>query len=221
MSQNRNEAKNTIAAFLTTVTDPAQRAALEAALNTATTPKAGGGGERGPTGHEQMLTLVREAGDEGLDARILFEKLGWAAYNINIAMRKVIQEEADRDKFVWLAFDGNDRTYTGAISGDTNCTYQHIVIVAEGADIPEGWTGFVPSQRRENGRWFNANKEERKALGLIPDEPATESATESKAKKDVPSNDEKAAQQTAERNAVEAETGTRPPLIDGRKRNKS
>ena len=220
MSKTRTDAKNTIAEFLANVSDPAQREALLAALGTATTAKAGTG-ERGPTGHEQMLALVREAGDEGLDARILFEKFGWGPYNINIAMRKVIQEEKNRENFVWLTLDGNDRTYTGPISGDENCSYQHVVIAGEGDNVPDGWSGFVPSQRRENDRWLNANKEERKALGLIPNEPAATTETD----KNVPTNDEKAATQTAKREAAAAEAGNaatdRPPLIDGRKRGKS
>ena len=220
---DRTQAKSQLEEYLKTVTDPAQRAALEAALAAATTPAKGGGGPRGPVAHEQMLTAVREAGDEGLDARVLFEMFGWGAYNINIAMRKVIQEQEDRSKFVWLAFDGEDRTYTGALTGK-ECTYQHIVIVGEGEEVPEGWEGFVPSPTRKSGnRWLNENEEERCARTGEPTE-AEKAAAEAAAKaaegQSTKDQDDKAEQQKQDRDATEAETGQRPGLVPGGRRNR-
>ena len=129
--------------FIATVKDPAQKSQLKKALVTLTAaaqPKS----RKTEAAHQAMLRLVEEAGEEGLDQRVLYYKYRWGDYRLNIEMRRLLQEESDRDKFVWLTLDGIDREYT--IDGmDETFTYQHIKIAGRGDEVPAGWTGKVPS----------------------------------------------------------------------------
>ena len=138
--------------FANTVTDPAQKMLLKKAIiDLAESAKSTRGNNKEPA-HQVMLRMVEEAGDDGLDARKLFVKFGWGSYKLNIEMRRLVQEQNDRSKFVWLRLDGTDREYEML---DEKGAYQHIVIAGRGDKVPVGWEDNVPSQEKNKstGHW--------------------------------------------------------------------
>ena len=138
--------------FANTVTDPAQKMLLKKAIiDLAEGAKSTRGNSKEPA-HQVMLRMVEESGDEGLDIRKLYVKFGWGSYKLNIEMRRLVQEQNDRSKFVWLKLDGIDREYE---MFEEQGLYQHIVVAGRGDKVPAGWENKVPSTEKNNstGDW--------------------------------------------------------------------